>query len=242
MKTFFDKITQKDIDRLISHIITPNWRYKDINNDWVYNYSMCWETDLAKDKDGYSYFSLNGFTIKAHRFALTINLNRDIKDNYLACHICNNPGCVNPHLGHLYEGTSQDNINDMILSGNQCIVNNHWNAKLNEKIIFNLLDKIYNNEFKSILEVSNFFNIPHTNILDILEGKSWKHITKNYNKDISKLRQKFNNNKLSINNIKNIKNDIILYPNLSNVELAKKYKTSHTTIREIRLGKRHKDI
>lgn len=48
--------------------------------------------------------------IKAHRFSYMIHKGHLIKGKMI-CHTCDNPKCVNPD--HLYQGTAQDNFNDM---------------------------------------------------------------------------------------------------------------------------------
>lgn len=66
----------------------------------------------ALDPRGYGRFGLGGRrTVFAHRYALERSLGRPIADGMLACHTCDRPSCVNPD--HLYEGTDQDNVDDM---------------------------------------------------------------------------------------------------------------------------------
>ena len=64
------------------------------------------------DRDGYPMICRNSKKQKMSRYVLAEKLNREIKDNYLALHTCDNPNCINPN--HLYEGTHRDNTNDMI--------------------------------------------------------------------------------------------------------------------------------
>ncbi len=48
--------------------------------------------------------------IRSHRFSYMI-YKGEIEKGKLICHTCDNPSCVNPD--HLYQGTSQDNYDDM---------------------------------------------------------------------------------------------------------------------------------
>lgn len=91
-----------------------------------YSYSQletgCIIYGRSKDKDGYGWVyvgrtspSGHPFSEKAHRIALTLKLERDILDGFLACHTCDNPSCINP--AHLYEGTQFDNERDKSVRG-----------------------------------------------------------------------------------------------------------------------------
>jgi hypothetical protein len=55
------------------------------------------------------------FPILAHRLAWVLANGREPGEGMLVLHRCNNPPCCNPE--HLYEGTRQDNVNDMIAAG-----------------------------------------------------------------------------------------------------------------------------
>lgn len=86
----------------------------------------CWPWLGATNTDGYGIIrgdrELDPETGKprwplllAHRVALSLALDRPIRDGLLSNHRCDNPPCCRPR--HLYEGTRQDNIDDMIASG-----------------------------------------------------------------------------------------------------------------------------
>jgi hypothetical protein len=71
----------------------------------------CWLWTGWADADGYGKFWLNGRNVGAHRAALI--LFRDgIRDDELALHSCDQPGCGNPD--HVRRGTQKDNIADAI--------------------------------------------------------------------------------------------------------------------------------
>lgn len=70
----------------------------------------CWPW-LGAAFNGYGRFWVDGHIEQAHRYALALNLGRSVDADKYVCHRCDNPPCVNP--AHLYEGTDQDNVDDM---------------------------------------------------------------------------------------------------------------------------------
>ena len=75
----------------------------------------CWEWQGAKISAGYGLTSVKNRLVYTHRLALEEGLGRPLKDGCLACHHCDNLPCCNPL--HLYEGTHQSNVNDMVSRG-----------------------------------------------------------------------------------------------------------------------------
>jgi len=81
--------------------------------------SGCWEwTGTCRDKLGYGVFSTTFYPRQkrdaSHRIAWML-MRGDIPDGKMVCHSCDNPPCCNPD--HLFIGTHQDNMNDMVNKG-----------------------------------------------------------------------------------------------------------------------------
>ena len=72
-------------------------------------------TSHAKDRCGYAQMSNDKRRIGVHRLVLERKLGRLLKDNYCACHTCDNPSCINPE--HLFEGSVMDNARDRNTKG-----------------------------------------------------------------------------------------------------------------------------
>lgn len=76
---------------------------------------QCWIWISVRNSDGYGQFRTGGaFMDKAHRESWRM-ANGPIPEGLSVLHRCDNPSCVNPN--HLFLGTQQDNIADMLRKG-----------------------------------------------------------------------------------------------------------------------------
>lgn len=80
----------------------------------------CWIWQgAASDRSGYGKFRVDNRQVLAHRWILGLVLGRplrwDDKAHEEACHLCDNPPCVNP--AHLYLGDRNTNMADVARRG-----------------------------------------------------------------------------------------------------------------------------
>jgi len=74
----------------------------------------CLEWTAARYYNGYGVFRFPKGNVMAHRFSYEL-ANGVHPGKMLVCHICDNPGCVEP--SHLFLGTPSDNNNDKVRKG-----------------------------------------------------------------------------------------------------------------------------
>ena len=79
------------------------------------NNNGCWEWQGGSLVSRYPMVGIPGTTKRdrVSRLVLAAKLGRPIFKDLEACHICDNPPCVNPD--HLWEGTHQQNMTDMAI-------------------------------------------------------------------------------------------------------------------------------
>ncbi len=138
----------------------------------------CWNWVGAHDLKGYGQVKirrLHKTVLLAHRISYQHYIG-DISKNMYICHKCDNPQCVNPE--HLFVGTHQDNMDDMISKGRYKHPNvkgtKNPKSKLTEQDVYQIIKllPIYTNK-----DIGNKFNVSHSTISCIRRGKVWTHIT-----------------------------------------------------------------
>src|ERR1019366_1600573 len=99
----------------------------------------CWTWVASKFRDGYGQMSHSEHAgerrnIKAHRVSYEIHFG-SIPDGMLVCHSCDKTECANPR--HLFLGTWQDNVDDMIAKGRRADTSGELNgvAKLTRETV-----------------------------------------------------------------------------------------------------------
>jgi hypothetical protein len=151
---------KRDIKRFLSHV--------NINDLFD-----CWEWTGRKKETGYGITYFKGKESKAHRVSYLLSYGT-IDNNLFVLHKCNNPSCVNP--AHLYLGTPQDNMNDMVKANRSC--DNHGennpNSKLTEKQVIEIIELLKTNI--SQVKIAQIFSVSKYIVNEIKTGNTWKHI------------------------------------------------------------------
>lgn len=134
----------------------------------------CWTWTGSTSKKGYGRFSNTKWgTNLAHRIAFMVSNGYQIPDGLLACHSCDNPRCVNPN--HIFIGTNRENILDSSRKGRLAKGERAYHSKLTEQDVRNI-HTLYSVDKKSSKQISKIYNVSMQSIMDILKGKSWKHL------------------------------------------------------------------
>lgn len=97
----------------------------------------CWIWVGTIDAAGYGAFSVREQRFRAHRWAYE-HFRGEPPGDYLVCHTCDVPSCVNPD--HLFLGTPADNSADMVAKGRQQRGERHSRAKLSDADVVAIRD------------------------------------------------------------------------------------------------------
>lgn len=147
----------------------------------------CWYWTGARLPAGYGYFRLRGHRWYAHRYAWTLAFGPP-PDDRLVCHHCDTPSCVNPT--HLFVGTQQENVQDMIRKGRMALGDRHgththpervcrgshapW-AKLTEAHVQEIRRR-YPADGLSIARLADSMGLPRSRVAHVVLGESWRHV------------------------------------------------------------------
>lgn len=131
----------------------------------------CWIWTTGKRK-GYGVFCIKFKTLKAHRFSWEI-CKGPIPKNILVLHKCDNRACVKP--SHLFLGTQQDNMKDMMSKNRQAKGEKHSQVKLTEKEVLRIR-YLYSKGNISQRKLAKQFNVTQPMITNIVKRQNWKHI------------------------------------------------------------------
>lgn len=131
----------------------------------------CWEWTAGKQYKGYGQFVFNRKIQSVHRISWILAFG-SIHENLLVLHKCDNRACVNPE--HLFLGTNQDNIDDMVAKNRQARPRGekYGGHKLtNEEVI--AIRKEYEDDGISQAKLGIKYNVTSANIWYVVNYKTW---------------------------------------------------------------------
>lgn len=155
---------------------------QEINRFWskvdIREPNECWEWTKGCYGGGYGRFRCRSPRLQrpSHIIALELSLGRPLGSKMCALHRCDNRPCCNP--AHLWEGTHQDNMADMVQKGRslspvQTGDLNH-NATLTDNDIPIIRQMIMNGQTNTSIAAK--YGVTHSMISRIKLRKSWAHI------------------------------------------------------------------
>ena len=144
----------------------------------------CWNWTGSKRNKGYGAFVFarpDGKVVqgRAHRFSYEIH-KEEIPKGLFVLHKCDNPACVNPD--HLFLGTNQDNVDDMMRKGRHVAGGtyskanyergeNHHAAKLTQAIVAQIRE---DKDKLSYSQLSRKYGCSIGHLHKIVTRKVWK--------------------------------------------------------------------
>lgn len=132
----------------------------------------CWNWVGALYKNGYGQFVITGEPkTPAHRTAWRL-VNGDIPIGMFICHKCDNRKCVRPD--HLFVGTRQENVADMLAKRRNTFGESCWKAKLTDQKVIEIHSRYSAGEFQS--DLAKEFSVDQQTISSIATGTNWRHL------------------------------------------------------------------
>lgn len=139
------------------------------------NSNGCYIFCGARDSNGYGRINIKkGSSSLVHRRAWELK-NGKINDRKLfVCHKCDVPMCWN--VDHLFIGTNQDNVNDMVAKSRQQRLcgSKKWIAKLSEADIHIIRKRLTLRHLNT--EIAKDYNVDARTISNVKRNITWRHV------------------------------------------------------------------
>lgn len=131
----------------------------------------CWVWTGARNQNGYGTFRFARSMRLAHRVAFLLTRGV-IPDGLWVLHHCDNPPCVNP--AHLYLGTVQDNVRDMVARGRQATGLRNANARLTPDLVLEARRRHAGGE--TLRAIAAAVGVEHTTVGRAIRGDQWREV------------------------------------------------------------------
>lgn len=118
--------------------------------------------------NGYGQIHSSGKTVYAHRVAYELQ-HGPIPDGMFILHKCDNRKCVNHE--HLFLGTFDDNMNDMVSKQRQAHGTKNGHAKLNSELVREIRQAI-----GPQAKIAGQFNVSQSLVSLIKSERIWRHV------------------------------------------------------------------
>ena len=147
----------------------------------------CWLWNASLNRNGYGYICVNGKVRSSHRLSYEWSYG-PTPAGLCVCHACDNPRCVRPD--HLFLGTNDDNMADMVAKGRQAKGDRNGSrlhpdrrargersagAKLTEKSVREIRQMYVCQKFGAT-RIAKMFGVSKSTVQKVIRGKAWAHV------------------------------------------------------------------
>ena len=144
---------------------------------WVEKFDTgCWLWKGYLSKDGYGrfrFYGRNGKKVQAHRASWILNFG-PIPEGMFVCHKCDNRKCVNPE--HLFLGTPQDNMNDMVAKGRSGDTRGEKSGLTHLTDADVLSIRARYPQGTKLIDLAREYGVAKSTVSYIVNGHTWKHV------------------------------------------------------------------
>lgn len=152
--------------------------WKRVNKDGPFHpiHGQCWMWTGSGLQEGYGMFDVDCKRVLAHRWAYEEFVGT-VPHELCVLHRCDNRACVRPE--HLFPGTQLENIQDMMDKGRQAKGEDNWFSKMSEEDVLEIRRRYirWSHNCSNICELAEEFGVSRRNIVTIVSGKIWKHVS-----------------------------------------------------------------